>query len=83
MKDLLIRGRWSHIDRNQITIGKKAELEEYKRTSATYRRMNVKPGTIRKCLQNIRAKYLYSVYMGKKIWRSLERRTGLIKVFRA
>lgn len=61
----------------------KAELEEYKRTSATYRRINVKPGTIRKCLQNIRAKYLYSVYMGKKIWRSLERRTGLIKIFRA
>ena len=61
----------------------KAELEEYKRTSATYRRINVKPGTIRKCMQNIRAKYLYSVYMGKKIWRSLERRTGLIKVFRA
>ena len=57
------------------------ELENYKRHSSTYKRLNVHPGKMRSLLQKVRAKYLYAVYMGKKIWRSLERRSGLIKVF--
>ena len=57
------------------------ELENYKRHSSTYKRLNVHPGKVRLFLQKIRAKYLYAIYMGKKIWRSLERRSGLIKVF--
>ncbi|WP_026517351.1 glycosyl transferase [Butyrivibrio sp. MC2021] len=59
----------------------RAELEEYKAKSATYKRLNKHPGKVRSFFQKIRASYLYAVYMGKKIWRSLERRTGLIKVF--
>ncbi len=58
-----------------------AELEKYKKRSSTYRMLNKHPGKVRSFFQKIRAKYLYAVYMGKKIWRSLERRTGLIKVF--
>ena len=57
------------------------ELERYKKTSSTYKRLNQKPGKVRSTCQKIRASYLYAVYMGRKIWRSLERRTGLIKVF--
>ncbi len=59
----------------------RAELEEYKKKSSTYKRLNQRPGVVRAKLQTIRAKYLYAVYMGKKIVRSLERRTGLIKIF--
>ena len=61
----------------------RAELEEYKRKSATYKRLNKKPGTVLAICQKVRAKYLYSIYMCKKILRSLERRTGLIKIFHA
>ncbi len=59
----------------------RAELEKYKKRSSTYRMLNKHPGKVRSFFQKVRAKYLYAVYMGKKIWRSLERRTGLIKVF--
>ena len=57
------------------------ELEEYKKTSSTYKRLNQRPGKVLEKAQKVRAKYLYAVYMGKKIVRSLERRTGLIKIF--
>ena len=57
------------------------ELEEYKKKSSTYALLNKKPGKVREICQKIRARYLYTTYMGRKIWRSLERRTGLIKVF--
>ncbi len=59
----------------------RAELEEYKKKSANYRRLNKKPGAGLGFFQKVRAKYLYAGYMLKKILRSLERRTGLIKIF--
>ena len=57
------------------------ELEQYKKVSATYKMLNQKPGKIRSFFQKIRERWLYSMYMLKKIIRSLERRTGLIKIF--
>ena len=57
------------------------ELERYKKVSRMYRKCNIHPGKIVSFFQKIRARFLYSMYMGKKILRSLERRTGLIKVF--
>ena len=57
------------------------ELEEYKKKSSTYKRLNRRPSKFLSLLQKIRAKWLYTVYMGKKAFRSLERRTGLIKIF--
>ncbi len=59
----------------------KAELEEYKKRSATYKKVNQRPGTVLSAFQKIRAKYIYAVYMFKRIIRSLERRTGLIRTF--
>ncbi len=59
----------------------RTELELYKSKSSVYQKRNQRPGKVRSFFQKIRAKYLYSIYMGRKIWRSLERRTGLIKVF--
>jgi hypothetical protein len=55
------------------------ELEQYKKKSALYARRNVHPGKVRTCFQHIRRKLLYGVFFAKKIWRSLERRTGIIK----
>jgi hypothetical protein len=57
------------------------ELEEYKKKSSTYKRLNRKPSALLSFGQKIRERYLYGLYMGRKIFRSLERRTGLIKVF--
>lgn len=57
------------------------ELEEYKKKSKVYARVNVKPGKVRHFLQVIRRKAIYGVFYTKKIWRSLERRTGIIKVY--
>ncbi len=57
------------------------ELEEYKKKSINYKYINQRPGNIRLFFQKIRVKYLYMSYMLKKIIRSLERRTGLIKIF--
>ena len=57
------------------------ELEKYKERSATYKMLNVRPGKVRVFFQKCRARYLYASYMLKKIWRSIERRTGLIKLF--
>lgn len=57
------------------------ELEEYKKVSATYKRLNVRPTKARTFFQKIRERWLYGMYMLKKIIRSLERRTGLIKIF--
>ena len=59
------------------------ELEHYKKTSGLYARRNVKPGKVRIFFQNIRRRLIYAVFFGKKIWRSLLRRTGIIKVYRA
>ncbi len=57
------------------------ELEEYKKRSRLYARRNVRPGTVRTFFQNIRRRLIYGWFFMKKIWRSLERRTGIIKVF--
>ena len=59
----------------------RAELEEYKRSSANYRMLNHHPGTLRTNAQKIRSRVLYGWYFGKKILRSLERRTGIIKSY--
>ena len=56
------------------------ELENYKKRSSVYRRLNKRPGGFIHLCQVIRAKLLYWWYMFKKIVRSLERRTGLIKI---
>ncbi len=57
------------------------ELEEYKKTSRLYARRNQRPGKFRYFCQIIRRKCLYGIFYLKKIWRSLERRTGIIKVY--
>jgi hypothetical protein len=57
------------------------ELEEYKKSSALYARRNVRPGKVRTFFQHIRRKLIYGVFYGKKIWRSLQRRTGIIKTY--
>ena len=57
------------------------ELDQYKKASRMYRKCNIHPGKIVSFFQKIRARFLYSMYMGKKILRSLERRSGIIKVF--
>jgi len=59
------------------------ELENYKKRSMTYKRLNKRPEGFLKTCGIIRSKVLYALYMGKKIVRSLERRTGLIRVFHA
>lgn len=57
------------------------ELEEYKKKSRLYAGRNVRPEKIGLFFQHIRRKMIYGIFFAKKIWRSLERRTGLIKVF--
>ena len=57
------------------------ELDEYKRKSGLYARRNERPGKVRVLFQHIRRKLIYGIFFTKKIWRSLERRSGLIKVF--
>jgi hypothetical protein len=57
------------------------ELEEYKKRSRLYARRNVRPGKGRQFFQKMRVKWIWFDYMAKKAYRSLERRTGLIKVF--
>lgn len=59
----------------------RAELEEYKKKSRLYARRNIKPGKVRIFFQHIRRKLIYAGFFAKKIWRSLERRTGIIKVY--
>ena len=59
------------------------ELEEYKGKSLLYKRRNIRPGKVRYFCQIIRRKCLYGVFYSKKILRSLERRTGIIKSFHA
>ncbi len=59
------------------------ELEEYKKTSRLYARRNVRPGKVGHALQTVRKKTLYAVFFFKKIVRSLERRTGIIKTYNA
>lgn len=61
----------------------KRELEEYKKKSSLYRRRNTRPGKVRFFFQIIRRKCLYGIFYSKKIVRSLERRLGLIKTYRA
>ena len=56
------------------------ELEEYKK-SGRYKRLNIKPEGMTKAIQKVQVKWFYGTYMLRKIVRSLERRTGLIKVF--
>ncbi len=57
------------------------ELEEYKKHSSLYARRNKRPGKVRTFFQHIRRKLIYGVFFVKKIWRSLERRTGIIKTY--
>ena len=59
------------------------ELEEYKVRSSLYKRRDKRPGKVRYCCQIIRRKCLYAIFYSKKIIRSLERRLGIIKTFRA
>ena len=61
----------------------RAELEKYKKTSRLYARKNKKPGKALTFCQEIRRKSLYGAFFMKKILRSLERRTGIIKTYRA
>ena len=56
----------------------KRELEAYKKTSSLYARRNQRPGKGRTLFQILRRKGLYGIFYGKKILRSLERRTGLL-----
>ena len=60
----------------------RAELEEYKKRSRLYARRNIRPGKVRFFFQNIRRKLIYGVFFFKKMVRSFERRTGIIKTFR-
>ncbi|WP_026650905.1 glycosyl transferase [Butyrivibrio proteoclasticus] len=60
----------------------RAELEEYKKKSRLYARRNIRPGKVRFFFQNIRRKLIYGVFFFKKMVRSFERRTGIIKTFR-
>ena len=57
------------------------ELEAYKASSRLYARRGQRPGKIRSACQEIRCRSLYGWFYVKKIWRSLERRTGLIKTW--
>ncbi|MCR5672062.1 MAG: alpha-1,2-fucosyltransferase [Butyrivibrio sp.] len=57
------------------------ELEEYKKRSSLYGRRNKRPGRVRLFCQIIRRKCLYGIFYSKKIIRSLERRTGVIKTY--
>ena len=50
------------------------ELEEYKKHSPKYRRINQKPGKTRRFCQNIRRKALYGWFYLKKIERAVIRR---------
>ncbi len=59
----------------------KAELEKYKKTSRLYARKNVRPGKFRTFCQNIRRRFIYGWFFLKKMWRSFERRTGIIKTY--
>lgn len=59
------------------------ELAKYKEKSRLYAKRNVKPQKAGIFFQNIRRKILYVIFFAKKIWRSIERRTGLIKTFNA
>ncbi|SEQ35969.1 alpha-1,2-fucosyltransferase [Butyrivibrio sp. TB] len=54
------------------------ELEEYKKASPVYRRLDQKPGSVLGFGQNIRAKALYFAYMSRKAYRSIVRRMGII-----
>lgn len=57
------------------------ELEQYKKTSRTYARRGKQPSRLRRFFQKLRARWIYFVYMFRKAYRSLERRTGLIRIF--
>lgn len=59
----------------------RAELADYKKRSALYARRNIRPGKVRVFFQHIRRKCIYGVFFARKIWRSLERRAGIIKTF--
>lgn len=59
----------------------KKELEQYKKTSRLYAKRNIRPGKAMTFCQHVRRKALYGIFFAKKIWRSLERRTGIIKTF--
>ncbi len=59
----------------------KRELSEYKKRSALYKRRNQRPGKAVEFFQNIRRNYLKGIFFAKKIIRSLERRSGIIKKY--
>ncbi|MCI2048608.1 MAG: glycosyl transferase [Lachnospiraceae bacterium] len=59
----------------------RAELAAYKRTSGLYARRNVRPEGAALCLQTVRRKAVYGAFYTRKIWRSLERRTGIIRSY--
>ena len=61
----------------------RAELEEYKKDSRLFARRNKRPGKERYFAQIIRRKVIFACFYTGKIWRSLERRMGIIKTWKA
>ncbi|MCR5405080.1 MAG: glycosyl transferase [Butyrivibrio sp.] len=59
------------------------ELQKYKKKSKKYRNINQRQTGIMELLQRLRVKFVYARYMGKKIWRKIERESGLIKITHA
>ncbi len=57
------------------------ELEAYKKSSRLYAKRNKRPGKITHFCQEIRRRLIYAIFFAKKIIRSLERRTGIIKCY--
>ncbi len=58
------------------------ELALYKETSSLYHHRNIRPGKVRLLFQKIRSRMIYAAFYIRKIIRSLERRTGVIRSYR-
>ncbi len=57
------------------------ELKHYKKVSPLYARRNKRPGKVMTFFQVVRRKCLYGCFYTKKIVRSLEKRSGIIKTY--
>ncbi len=57
----------------------RSELKAYKESSPVYAGLNRRPGKVLHAARMARAKTLYGLYFSRKVIRSLERRTGIIK----
>lgn len=68
---------WHYMDRQGRVFTSdecKKELEEYKRTSSTYARLNIKPTGLRVFFYRLESKTLYGIYRMKRIFRGVVRR---------